>query len=398
MRPPLLAGCLCTLAAIHGAPAQDRLPWWKVDPHTRNDPELMAVAGYESFGPFGFGGTSTQSTLTSTIDRELDPVRILWVETAHFRIGSSLETMVAPTGRDERNKIRNELTRLAKRLPRVSPASRRIGPWLRLHLLAQRMEELYGSFQNWLGVTDADFPADTAAANRLPEAQYMGQGPYLGQPQKYLVLVLEEQDQYSAYMRRFFGQDPEFSHRWNFADVGSLFFGTAAELQDRRFKNDTALHCHLAFNVTRNLIDGYRYYAYQLPVWITEGVSHWFERRVSPRWNTVSESIGTMGDRRSVWQWEKLAGELAIEADSPSFRDVYTWRDAADLGFEDHVLIWSRIDFLMARGQEPFARFMSRLKKRSSRDVLALTRQALDSAYGLNVVGLDDAWIEWLDR
>ena len=52
MRPPLLAGCLCALAAIHGAPAQDRLPWWKVDPHTRNDPELMAVAGYESFARF----------------------------------------------------------------------------------------------------------------------------------------------------------------------------------------------------------------------------------------------------------------------------------------------------------------------------------------------------------
>ena len=41
---------------------------------------------------------------------------------------------------------------------------------------------------------------------------------------------------------------------------------------------------------------------------------------------------------------------------------------------------------------------MSVLKKRSSRDVLALTRQALDSAYGLNVAGFDTAWIEWLDR
>ena len=43
------------------AQEKDKLPKWRIDPYTKNDPEAMAKAGYLNFGPFRFGGIGDQA-------------------------------------------------------------------------------------------------------------------------------------------------------------------------------------------------------------------------------------------------------------------------------------------------------------------------------------------------
>ncbi len=91
-RPALLA-LIPLLAAVSILDAQRKNklpPRWKIDPYTKNDPERMRKAGYVSFGPFEFGELGSKNITSEHVEDHLFYARIIWVETAHFRIGSTL--------------------------------------------------------------------------------------------------------------------------------------------------------------------------------------------------------------------------------------------------------------------------------------------------------------------
>jgi hypothetical protein len=76
------------------------------------------------------------------------------------------------------------------------------------------------------------------------------------------------------------------------------------------------------------------------------------------------------------------------------------WRIQDCTDFHKHVMMWSRMDFLLAQGDEKFARYLQELKglptsgaKREA--VLECQARALQNAYGFDLDGFDRAWLEF---
>src|SRR5262249_2134916 len=159
------------------------VPRWRIDPYTKNDPELMGKLGYVSYGPFEFGQRGRDPATSEQIDKVLQPAEILWVETAHFRIGLDLDAFVVPLDPEISSKPRSELTRLNKVLKKVNPKAKTLDPWLRLHLTAMRMEDLYREFLEMVGVNDAEFPGAVSDVV-IGQGRFLGYGPYLGMQNK----------------------------------------------------------------------------------------------------------------------------------------------------------------------------------------------------------------------
>src|SRR5260221_3805982 len=142
-RPYALLGALALSAApARGAPPpQQEKPeevFEKTDPYTRGAKEELARAGYASLGPFHWAdGIETQD-----IEETFGGLRVLWVETAHFKLGSTLPTYECPPDDLEKTRLKDELARLGKRLPRARREAAKLDPWLRLHLYAQPLDEL----------------------------------------------------------------------------------------------------------------------------------------------------------------------------------------------------------------------------------------------------------------
>lgn len=396
---------LTTLLAAPLAAQKDDTPKWRIDPYTKNDPKQIAAAGYVSYGPFLFGNLADTPTQTTQIDDALEYVEILWVETAHFRIGSNLPTWTVPQDMETRTKIRAELERLQQKLPSVNPKTRTLDPWLRLHLAAQRLEELYTEVQELFGVTDADFPADPSKVIRQPGARYMGFGPYLGMKEKFQVVMFEKLGPYRQYLMDFIGRDTKFPQRWHFKETGALMFAVSTECDGGNLKHDTAIHCALAFNVGQNMLDGFRSYTYDLPVWIREGWSHWLLRRVDEKWNQFDQQEGGVADMKKTTNWGPYVRNL-VSASNPKFApfsEAYTWRDFGNLTFNDHTAIWSRMDFLQSQGKEKWQKFLFAVKGRvddqwiaDQSDLVGATRDALRDAYGISVLDFDRKWSEWV--
>jgi hypothetical protein len=391
-------------AAASAQDDKEKVPKWRIDPYTKNDPEALQEAGYVGFGPFEFGNLGANPVQNTHIDKFLHYVQILWVETKHFRIGTNLPRMAVPQDAEVRAKLRAELERLQQKIPRVDPKTRVLDPWLRTHLFAQRVEDVYAEFCRLAGVKDEDFPPTPDGAVILPDKRYMGQGPYLGMNNKYLLFLVEKEGTYKDYLKSYIGRDSKYGQRWHCKDVGSLLFAVSTDSDGGRLRDDTALHCHVAFNVSQNLVDGFRHYSYDLPVWIREGLGHWFERRVSPKWNSFDQNEGSPADMKTLWRWEPYCRNLVVTGGKfAPFAEAYTWRDFGSITFNDHVAIWSRIDWLLSKEQERWQKFLFAVKGRvdanwrpNQEDLVGAVRDALQEAYGVSPLDFDQKWGEWV--
>ena len=94
--PRLARLCLALAAcAAPAANAQQEKPeekFEKTDPYTRGAKAELARAGIESFGPFHWA----DDIETQDIVEILGSPQILWIETAHFKLGSTLPTFLGP--------------------------------------------------------------------------------------------------------------------------------------------------------------------------------------------------------------------------------------------------------------------------------------------------------------
>lgn len=402
-----LTALLLALAAAAPAAAQtkDKLPKWKIDPYTKNDPEAMKKAGYVSFGPFDVGNIGDNPTSTTQIEEKLPYIRILWIETKHFRLGCELPQWTLPMDMATRRKIRAELEELAEKLPRIKPKTRRLDPWLRAHLYAHRLEKLYSEIQELFGVTDADFPQDpTKPIVRHEGARYMGHGPYLGMKSKYCVLLFEKMESHRTYLATFIGRNTKFPQRWHFKESSTMMLSNATDLNEGKNKHDTALHCSVAFNVSQLLLSGFRYYSYDLPVWIREGFAHYWCRRVDEKWPSYDQQEGGIAEMKSTWKWAPYVRNLVVtNGKFEPFAEVMKWRDFGEFRFNDHAATWSRMDWLISQGPEKFRKFLFAVKGRvdenwypDQTDLVGAVREALKDAYGLNPLNFDDRWGEWV--
>ncbi len=414
--------CLCSLLALLAlAPAQRttkfKRNYWVKDPYTQNDPAVMKKAGYVTYGPFSWGDDHD----TSDIQKMLPHLKILFVETAHFKIGSALGTYKLPKGRDkkralEKKILKEELERLKKIMPKVRPAAKTLDPWLRLHLYAQRLEETYAEFCTRIQVKDEDFPktaskrisrvgAKKPLDKQTPEGKYMGQGPYLGMRGKFVVLLMSKGGDLNRYVARAKSgskvSGAPMPQRHYFTKAGSLFFGTACQCAEGGLYNDHALHCHVIFNTVQSLVDGYKSFFFSLPVWNREGLSHWFLLRIDPTEYCFTGIKGRSNKQRYGSKWNVRIKKRLKHNDFTPASMLMKYMKFEELTFGDHMAIWSRMDFLQTLGPEKFAKYMGAIKDKievasgmqpTDEVIHARQEKALKVAFGFDYAGFDAAW------
>ncbi|QDV05661.1 hypothetical protein Poly30_11600 [Planctomycetes bacterium Poly30] len=324
------------------------------DPYTRGGKEeYMKAAGYVSMGGFEFGPPPDTTVETNGFLSYLD---IRWIETAHFQIGVALPQVKVT--QSERDKIRAELTEMEPIFgDEIDPRTRVLDPWIRAHLYARRCEKHYADIQAMLGVTDEDFAKNKPLWNGT--TKYMGTGPYLGQIGKYEVLLLPSEGAAKTYLRDRLGLTTKLSQRWNIIprDTQTVIIHT----DQGKLRVDESLHGHLVFNLTHNMINGYKHYSYDMPVWITEGAAHWFERQYNPKFNTFDAAEGAAAEMSSKADWKPEAKKIVSSGKAPTFASLINLRTFAELELDHHFMTWSIFDYMMTVHPEFVKKYFDRL-------------------------------------
>ena len=93
-----------------------------VDPYTEQDPARIERAGYAAYKPFTLVRGQTTFQVDETVGQDL-----IWIETDHFRLGSSLGTYKLPGDKREKRRLQQELKRLGTKLEDVPSRPRELG-------------------------------------------------------------------------------------------------------------------------------------------------------------------------------------------------------------------------------------------------------------------------------
>jgi hypothetical protein len=393
----MLAGLVsCALLAAQKPPKPDAFDP-SVDPFTRNDPATLRKLGYAAVGSFLWVGDAT----TADVQQVLGEDAAIFIETDHFKLASTLRSFPWPREKEWRASLTEEIGRLAALCPEFDVQPKSIGPWLRAHLFAQRLERVYADFCARLRIDESKFPQERGG-ERTPH--YMGEGPHLGQSGKYLVVLTHKALSAGTYARALQGATAGDTSRHNHFEAGSLSFVTSSEFAEKQLMDDRKLHCHVVYGVVRNLLDGYKFFWHPLPSWLAEGIPLWFSRQVDDEFLNFSgkEDAGSGVPRAHEW---RRRVRLRVEHDVwPRAEDLCTVMDVGQLDYVSHMMAWSRVDFLLATAPDELGALLARLKApittepRLPRHDEILERQAAAwrEAFGQDFAAFDAAWVAWV--
>jgi hypothetical protein len=362
-----------------------------VDPYTGGDAGVMAAAGVVAYGPFPWADFHS----TADVDKVLGEHRVLWLETKHFRIGSGLKSAPWPEDSDKKKALQEEIRRLRARLPKVPEKPKKLDPWLRLHLYAQRAERCYSDFLELIGKTDADFPG----RGKQPR-----EGAYLGQPDKFLLLLCQRKSDMARYMDRFCGRKEDSSMRYYHAKTHQMI--ACLSVEGLEGFDETALHGHMVYATMHNLMSGYNGFYYPLPLWFAEGLAHWYARKVPS--DVVNAQIrddeAVAEDRQSDWPVKVRRRAQHVGAFFP-FEKMVAWEKWEELGYHAHSQSWSRVDYLLSVDKEKVGRMIRELKAQpvprtwgpeQSAQIREATGRLLMELFGLDAAAFDQKWRDWV--
>lgn len=360
-------------------------------PYCEGDPRIMAKARIVSHGGFEFGETDTHA-----VDQLLPNTDIRWIETSHFELGFAFAPYKPKA--QERKKIRAELEELSTFLPNVNPKTKTLDPWLRIHLYAQRVEKHWDRFLEIMQVDEEDFPP--AGETWIVGTPYMGEGPYLGQEGKFEFLVVPSISVQVAFLRSHFGLKIEKTQRWNVVSRDSLIVVASTENEDLR--NDSALHNHVVFNLTVCMVDGYKHYSYETPIWLREGLAHYLEREISPDFNTFDSAEGGVAETTRKSDWEGPVKKMIQSGKAPRMARLANLQSFADLTLEDHYATWSMTAFLVEEHPEGYAKLNANIHGIKDADGLPdgsgmrdKHRKFFLECLGMSYASFDETWQEW---
>jgi hypothetical protein len=363
----------------------------KTDPYSLGRNKELERAGYLSFGPFPLA----EGIKTTDVEETLGGIPMLWVETAHFKLGSTLVTYHCAADERERKLLREEIDRLVKKLPRARSELVKLDPWLRLHLYAQRLEEQYADFETRFGLSDADFA--TQASHDPLSPSYMGPGPYLGMEMKFTVLITEKRSQVARFAKRWLNLDDFESYRRTLPG-GSFFFGTSAEAARVGVGNelDSALYACVAGEMALNLCDGFRGNDCELPLWFKHGLGLVYARRADERWTWYFPIVAVAKDEEP-WRWEPRVHGLVTNDFAPKWDDMFGWQDVMKLDPRQRMSAWSRVAWLLGNSKANLRTLLLALSQQPCpAKETGQQSKALSAAFGKTPAQLDEAWRKWV--
>ncbi len=360
-------------------------------PYCKNDPALMTRANVISHGPIPIGPKGSAAMIA-----DLPTTQWVFLETAHLRWASSLGSCNVEM--EDKKRVFAELARLREVLPDVPEEPKKLDPFLRLHLFAMKGEDFYKRFQQLLHVEDKDFPE-----SRRTDAPFMGNGRYLGEKEKFEVVIHASRSTHSLFTNEFAGATVPDALRWHFKDQHKMLISIPAE--DADLRKDRWLFPHVVHGLSHLCFCAYKHFSYDPPLWLDEGLALCMEKEIEPASTTNEGEEGGKTDARGPRDW--VAGTRKMVAAGKQARLATLWgmKEVGQLELDAKMTCWSMVRFLIDEHGDKLARFLGGVKGQldeqqqpTGRDLPDLQRRLLRELWSWSTVELDQAWLAWVNR
>ncbi len=366
IRVALLSTLLLAGASSLHAQKKGDSPLLKVgleDRFTAKDPKAMAKLGVLNYGPL----TWADHKRTTDIEKVLGEGRVLWMETEHFKIGCNLGFVGGPKDSKARRLMKSDLKRLNKKCSKIPASTSKLGPWLRMHLYAQRADDMYTEFVELTGKDEL--------------------GKHLGNKEKFLLLMFQKKSDLARYMTSFGNRKSEQSQRLQHYGTGHFSVVMTAEGDDGPRDNET-INAQFRFFMAQMLLDSVG----GAPMWLSRGLAHNYERQIPCNMINCGIKANESVDSSTQYKWAKKI--LKRSKHDGLCLPFVKLANETDLGYYGSLQAWSVADYMM-QDKAKFAQFLQLVLGKYSR-----SRQigALATAFGKDPETFDLEWRKWVKK
>ncbi len=327
---------------------------------------LIEEPGYELFQ----GSIDAQAGLVDYM--RIEPI---FAVTEHFVIVSTLDELKLTPGEvAERSHEFNELKRA---FPWLFRNCQTLSPHAMIHLYALRLDRIYKKYAEAFGMSPDEDRAVPYSSNHV------------------VVYLVSENKQQAAWQARHNGAAlvSGAGGTYCISNKGGAKGGRHMKASGVNLSGDTNFHDGVIHLTSRCLLE--RFFCRKggkfPPGWLKVGFSHWMEWEILEQCSYYLTNIEVKG-LAEEWisqGWGKRARSLARRAsgDVISFA-LLSKRDFADLGYREHVLSWSYLDFILKSEDGPnrFREYCNSMRARVT------PRDALLDAFDWSELTLENRW------
>lgn len=393
-----LALVLCTsFASAQKSKDDDKDKKYKEDPYTENVEDVWRAAGYEAMGDFAWADGHGSINIEDAVGEE----HLIFIETKHFKIGCCLPNYkISREDKIEKKKIEDELDELREIIPNIPRRVKVLDKWLRLHLFAMRAEKLYANIQSILQISDDDFPT---GPGQLKDGKYMGEGLYLGMKSKFTLLFFDKESSIGRYRTAFMEQTGIVPIRHLFPNDDTLLYACAA--QNDGLASDTTMHCAMVYAVTQNLLNGFRHYSHAMPVWLPLGLAHSLARDIDQKRNYFTDKRLYDSEDKNIWKWDTKTRKRVDYDIAVTYDEMTTWRNPSALAYNDHVMAWAKVDYLLNEHPDWVAQWLYRMQDSyagtltpSPEEQATRDKELVAEIFVFNQGDFESNWKKWVKK
>jgi hypothetical protein len=320
----------------------------------------------------------------------------LYLETVHCRIASSMGEQ--SLGKKDRVRMADELIELRLYFPTLPAVPKKLSAEMYLFLIGLRLEKLYTNVQQVFQVKDSDFPSSRAA--QQGQGAYMGDGPYLGEREKFEFILHAKVKTHEEFTYQQRGLRVRDSVRWHNRSPSKLILSMPTE--DSDIRQDRWMWPHLAHNAGHMMLDGYKFFAYDAPLWLAEGLALYLEKRIEPESWTREGGEGVFFERERSKEWAAEVMKIARKGKHTPVANLMRAMGPADLDRNAHLTAWSITEFLIKVHPEKYALLIGNLKAQldeqgypTGRNMLDLQRKQFKEIWDWTPRQMEEDWRMW---
>jgi hypothetical protein len=241
-----------------------------------------------------------------------------------------------------------------------------------------------------------------AGGAKFGTAKQPPDGPFLGLPDKFLLLVFQKKSDLARYFDRFCGVQADRSFSYYLPTSHQFLYGVS--LEGLEVEDDPSLHSHVLYGLAGNLTNGLRGYSYRMPPWIAEGLAHVVSRRVETEFVnvTVKDDEAVNEEDQHLWP-KKVRARAQYDRTRIPFSQMALWQKNQDMGYHGELQAWSRVDFLMKQDTQKLGTLLVRMKSlpisfegTKPEDWAQMQATALQEIYGWDGAAFDAKWREFV--
>jgi hypothetical protein len=131
------------------------------------------------------------------------------------------------------------------------------------------------------------------------------------------------------------------------------------------------------------------------------GLAHRYVRAVDARWVELAGTMSGASGDEDAWKWAPRVLNLVKNDFFVSAPDMFSWQASDELKQRDHMIIWSKLEYLLDECNGNHAAFLNAVCDGKAQDAAGsrkIQAQALQAHFDLAPTEFDEAWSKWVKK